>query len=107
MTPGSLLMGPMLGMFLLGMLSDKATSAGAFWGCLISVIASLVAVFASPLEMFWLTLLGTSLTVIPGCAIALLRRASAHEMQLNRTLTLASFRESRNGLEQETKAQTC
>ena len=66
---GGLLMGPMLGMFLLGMLTDRSTPAAAFWGCLVGVAASLVAGLASALQLFWLTLFGTSLTVIAGAVI--------------------------------------
>ena len=104
---GGLLMGPMLGMFLLGMLTERATSAGAFWGCLIGVVASLAAGFASPLEMFWLTLFGTGLTVVLGGIIALIWPASESERQMHRCFTLASFKRKGKGMEQEAKAQVC
>jgi len=83
-----LLMGPMLGMFLLGMLTERATPAAAFWGCLIGVAASLVAGFASPMEMFWLTLFGTSLTLMAGAIICFIWPATEGERMVSRTLTI-------------------
>jgi Na+/proline symporter len=101
-----LLMGPMLGMFLLGMLTARSTPASAFWGCVIGVIGSLVAGFASPLEMFWLTLFGTSLTLIAGGVIFLLRPAIESERTVNRALTLRFFKTKRIGSTQEEVEQT-
>lgn len=85
---GGLLMGPMLGMFLLGMLTERSTPAAAFWGCLIGVAASLAAGWTSSLQLFWLTLFGTSLTLIAGGVICLLWPASEAQQTANRSLTL-------------------
>jgi len=85
---GGLLMGPMLGMFLLGMLTERSTAAAAFWGCLIGVAGSLVAGFASRLQMFWLTLFGAGLTLMAGAIICLVWPATESERMVNRPLTL-------------------
>ena len=94
-------MGPMLGMFLLGMLTDRSTPAAAFWGCLVGVAASLVAGLASALQLFWLTLFGTSLTVIAGAVICLWWPASENQRMVNRPLTLRLLKANRAGSTRE------
>jgi len=98
---GGLLMGPMLGMFLLGMLTDRSTPVGAFWGCLIGVAASLVAGFASPLQLYWLTLFGTTVTLVSGGIIGLLRPANEQERAVHQRLTLSRRKARRTELAHE------
>jgi len=85
---GSLFMGAMLGAFLLGMLSSRATASSAFIGCIIGVVASLIAGFATSLEMFWLTLLGTGITILAGLLISAIRPASPEQVARARALTI-------------------
>lgn len=59
-----LFMGPLLGLFLLAMFSRTATASSVLWGASIGLMATLIAGFATPLEEFWLTILGTGLTLI-------------------------------------------
>jgi SSS family transporter len=89
---GGLFMGPLLGMFLLGMLSARVTGRAAFWGCLFGGCVSLLAGFASPLEMFWLTLFGTAVTIVAGGVLSLLWPAEEAAKEAVRPLTFAAFR---------------
>jgi Na+/proline symporter len=98
---GGLFMGPLLGMFLLGMMSDRITSNAAFSACLIGIILSLVAGFGSPLEMFWLTLFGTAVTVLAGCSLTLFWPASTSARQAQRPLTFAFLKKGRPAPAQE------
>ena len=86
---GGLFMGPLLGMFLLGMISDRVTSTAAFTACLMGICLSLGAGFGSPLEMFWLTLFGTGTTVLCGAVLSLVWPASADTRRIHRPFTFA------------------
>lgn len=87
----SLFMGAMLGTFLLGMLSSKPTPWSAFIGCLVGVFVSFGAGFATPLEMLWLTLLGTVTTFTTGWLVSAIWPVDAGQIAKARTLTI--FRE--------------
>jgi solute:Na+ symporter, SSS family len=59
-----LFMGPLLGLFLLAMFSRTATAPAVLWGAVIGLTGALIAGFATPLQEFWLTILGAGLTLI-------------------------------------------
>jgi SSS family transporter len=85
----SVFLGPMLGMFLLGMISERMTSNAAFYGCLIGLAASLPAAFGTRLELFWLTLFGTITTMLSGAVISLLAPATPAQRLAFRPYTLS------------------
>lgn len=58
-----LFMGPLLGLFLLAMFSRTAHARAALWGAGLGLVSSVTAGFATPLQEFWLTVLGLSLTI--------------------------------------------
>jgi solute:Na+ symporter, SSS family len=76
----SLFMGPMLGTFLLGMISSKTTALSALIGCIIGILTAFAAGFGTPLELFWLTLLGTVATMATGFLISILCPAKLDEV---------------------------
>src|SRR6185436_9861889 len=85
---GSLFMGSILGAFLLGMLSLRATPWSAFLGCIVGVTTSFVAGFGTRLEMFWLTMLGTGTTFLVGLLISLVWPAKAEEISRIKNFTI-------------------
>jgi solute:Na+ symporter, SSS family len=90
----SVFLGPMLGMFLLGMISERTTSNAAFYGCLIGLALSLPAAFGTRLELFWLTSFGTLTTMISGAAISLLAPATRVQRLAFRPYTLSLTKDS-------------
>jgi len=84
---GSLFMGPMLGMFLLGMFSDRPTSKSAFIGCVVGLIFSMVVGYGTELELFWLTLFGTIVTMVVGAVVCTLSPPTAAERSAARPFT--------------------
>jgi solute:Na+ symporter, SSS family len=89
---GSLFMGAMLGAFLLGMLSPKATSRSALVGCIVGVVVTFAAGFATPLEIFWLTMLGTVATLLAGFLISTISPVSTEEVARATPLTVFGSR---------------
>jgi solute:Na+ symporter, SSS family len=83
----SLFMGALLGTFLLGMCSRRATAPAALVGCLVGVIATFIA-GGSPLEMFWLMLLGTGITFFTGLVLSLIWRPTAQQVAKAQALTI-------------------
>ncbi len=88
----SLFMGAMLGTFLLGMLSRRATSWGAFIGCGVGLIATFVSGFGTALEMFWLTSMGTAVTLLAGILISTIWPATLEQRAKNESLTIFATR---------------
>jgi solute:Na+ symporter, SSS family len=99
----SLFMGAMLGTFLLGMLSRRATPLGGFVGCLLGVIATFVAGFATPLEMFWLTAIGTGVTLLTGLVISTIWPPTPDQMAHNEQLTFFGAQKTSNSMRLETR----
>jgi SSS family solute:Na+ symporter len=85
---GSLFMGAMLGTFLLGMLSRRASSTAALIGCIIGLIVSFVFGFAAPVEIFWLTLIGTATTLLIGLLISSFCRVTGEQAAAGTSLTI-------------------
>jgi solute:Na+ symporter, SSS family len=90
----SVFLGPMLGMFLLGMVSERTTSNAAFYGCLIGLAVSLPAAFGTRLELFWLALFGTITTMMSGAVISLLAPATHVQRLAFRPYTLSLTKDS-------------
>lgn len=67
----SLLSGPMLGIFLLGTLTRRATSTGCIVGGIFGVVAVLLVITQTQWSFFYLGLIGTLTTFVSGLAASL------------------------------------
>src|SRR6202011_5746884 len=66
---GSLFYGSLLGVFILAVLSDRATPAGAFWGLIAGMAVVLVVAFTLPIEFLWHNVIGATVVVIVGLTV--------------------------------------
>ena len=83
---GSFFYGSILGVFILAVLSRRATAAGAFWGLIAGMAVVLIVAFTTGIEFLWHNLIGAVVVVIVGLAISLARPvASAGEVVPGRT----------------------
>ncbi len=71
---GSFFYGSLLGVFMLAMLTKRATAVGAFWGLLAGMAVVLTVAFTTPIAFLWHNLIGASVVVVVGMAISLLGR---------------------------------
>jgi len=69
---GSFFYGSLLGVFILGILTRRATAAGAFWGLLAGMAVVLLVAFQMPwIEFLWHNLIGAMVVVSVGLVISL------------------------------------
>jgi len=69
---GSFFYGSLLGVFILGILTKRATATGAFWGLLAGMAVVLVVAFQMPwIEFLWHNLIGAIVVVSVGLVISL------------------------------------
>jgi len=69
---GSFFYGSLLGVFILGILTRRASATGAFWGLLAGMAVVLVVAFQMPwIEFLWHNLIGAAVVVSVGLAISL------------------------------------
>jgi Na+/proline symporter len=76
LTVASIVYGPMLGAFLLGMLTTRATERGAMAGIGVSLAAMVGVRMFTPLAWTWYVLVGTAICVAVGMLVSLLERPS-------------------------------
>jgi len=77
---GSFFYGSLLGVFILAILTSRATPAGAFWGLIAGMAAVLTVAFTLPIAFLWHNLIGAAVVVIVGLVISSVgppRRAGA------------------------------
>jgi SSS family transporter len=74
---GSFFYGSILGVFMLAILTRRATSTGAFWGLIAGMAVVLLVAFTTRVEFLWHNLIGAVVVVIVGLAISLARPAAA------------------------------
>jgi len=67
---GSFFYGSLLGVFMLAILTKRATAAGAFWGLIAGMTVVLVVAFTTPIEFLWHNLIGAVVVVVVGLAIS-------------------------------------
>ena len=68
---GSFFYGSLLGVFILGIMTKRATARGAFWGLLIGMAAVLTVAFQLPwISFLWHNLIGAVVVVVAGMAIS-------------------------------------
>ena len=101
----SLFMGAMLGTFLLGMLSRRTTSHAAFVSCIVGIVVTFIAGFASPLELFWLTSLGAGTTMILGFILSAIWPPTQEQVMRSETFTVFAWRKQASVQPQELVAK--
>ena len=70
---GSFFYGSLLGVFILGILTKRATARGAFWGLLAGMAVVLFVAFRLPwIEFLWHNVIGAVVVVVVGMAISVL-----------------------------------
>jgi SSS family solute:Na+ symporter len=67
---GSFFYGSLLGVFILAILTKRATATGAFWGLLSGMAVVLVVAFTTPIAFLWHNLIGAAVVVIVGMTIS-------------------------------------
>jgi SSS family transporter len=68
---GSFFYGSLLGVFILGILTKRATATGAFWGLLAGMAVVLTVAFQMPwIEFLWHNLIGAVVVTVVGLAIS-------------------------------------
>jgi Na+/proline symporter len=72
---GSFFYGSLLGVFILAILTTRATARGAFWGLIAGMVVVLVVAFTTPIAFLWHNLIGAVVVLIVGMAISVLERA--------------------------------
>jgi Na+/proline symporter len=68
---GSFFYGSILGVFILAILTKRATAAGAFWGLVAGMAVVLTVAFTTPIAFLWHNLIGAAVVVFVGMAISL------------------------------------
>jgi Na+/proline symporter len=70
---GSFFYGSLLGVFILAMLTKRATATGAFWGLIAGMGVVLIVAFTTPIAFLWHNLIGAVVVVVVGMAISAVR----------------------------------
>ena len=74
---GSFFYGSLLGVFILGILTRRASATGAFWGLLAGMAVVLLVAFQMPwIEFLWHNLIGAMVVVSVGLVISLVSRST-------------------------------
>jgi SSS family solute:Na+ symporter len=73
---GSFFYGSLLGVFILAILTKRATATGAFWGLIAGMIVVLIVAFTTPIAFLWHNLVGAVVVVVVGMAISVLQTPS-------------------------------
>jgi SSS family transporter len=81
---GSFFYGSLLGVFILAILTKRATSNGAFFGLIAGMAVVLIVAFTTPIAFLWHNLIGAVVVVVVGMAISVAapEPASAHAATL-------------------------
>ena len=65
---GSFFYGSILGVFILAILTKRATATGAFWGLVAGMVVVLTVAFTTPIAFLWHNLIGAVVVVVVGLA---------------------------------------
>lgn len=68
---GSLFYGSILGVFILAVVTGRATSRGAFWGLVSGMAVVLYVAFYTPVAFLWHNLIGAAVVVIVGLVLSI------------------------------------
>ena len=74
---GSFYYGSLLGVFILAILTKRATAAGAFWGLFAGVAVVLTVAWTLPIAFLWHNVIGAVVVVVVGMAISLFGPSSS------------------------------
>jgi Na+(H+)/acetate symporter ActP len=74
---GSFFYGSLLGVFMLAILTKRATAAGAFYGLIAGMTVVLIVAETTPIEFLWHNLIGAVVVFVVGMAISTLRPAAS------------------------------
>src|SRR4051794_6075499 len=74
---GSFFYGSLLGVFILAILTKRATANGAFFGLIAGMVVVLIVAFTTPIAFLWHNLIGAVVVVVVGMAISLAAPESA------------------------------
>jgi Na+/proline symporter len=78
---GSFFYGSLLGVFILAILTRRATALGAFWGLIAGMVVVLVVALTTPIAFLWHNPIGAAVVVIVGMAISYTRPPPAAIVQ--------------------------
>src|SRR5438094_3888677 len=67
---GSFFYGSLLGVFILAILTKRATARGAFWGLIAGMVIVLVVAFTTPIAFLWHNVIGAGVVVAVGMGIS-------------------------------------
>jgi solute:Na+ symporter, SSS family len=67
---GSFFYGSLLGVFILAILTKRATATGAFWGLIAGMAVVLTVAFTLPIAFLWHNLIGAVVVVVVGLAVS-------------------------------------
>jgi SSS family solute:Na+ symporter len=67
---GSFFYGSLLGVFILAILTKRATAAGAFWGLISGMVVVLIVAWTTPIAFLWHNLIGAVAVVVVGMTIS-------------------------------------
>jgi solute:Na+ symporter, SSS family len=70
---GSFFYGSLLGVFILAILTKRATAAGAFWGLIAGMGVVLTVALTTPIAFLWHNLIGAVVVVVVGLVISVLQ----------------------------------
>ena len=73
---GSFFYGSILGVFILAILTRRATAFGAFWGLVAGMAVVLTVAFTTPIAFLWHNLIGAVVVVVVGLALSFPRSSS-------------------------------
>jgi Na+/proline symporter len=68
---GSFFYGSLLGVFILAILTERATAAGALWGLIAGMAVVLAVAFNTSIAFLWHNLIGAAVVVVVGMAISI------------------------------------
>jgi solute:Na+ symporter, SSS family len=69
---GSFFYGSLLGVFILAILTKRATARGAFWGMLAGLAVVLIVAFTTPIAFLWHNVIGAAVVVVVGMTVSVL-----------------------------------
>jgi len=76
---GSFFYGSLLGVFILAILTKRATAVGAFWGLIAGMAVVLIVAFTTPIAFLWHNLIGAVVVVAVGMAISFVQQPRGDE----------------------------
>jgi Na+/proline symporter len=82
---GSFIYGSLLGVFILGILTRRATASGAFWGLIAGMLVVLTVALQLPwIAFLWHNLIGAAVVVVVGMGISYAQPRPAAEVEVKR-----------------------